>query len=328
MTLEILRHRSQVLQGNACGDPAERDLWVCLPPGYASSDARYPVLWCLTGFTGTPSMAVSGNRWAPGLADRLDGLIARGCPPVIVAIPDAFTRWGGSQYVNSGALGRYEDYVCDELVPFVEERFRASGSRGVFGKSSGGYGALRLAMRRPGLFSACACHSGDMAFALCYLPDFARCAARIAKAGSIERWVEQFERCEKKPGADHPAINTLAMAAAYSPEPGKPFGFALPFDLATGELIPAVWERWLAHDPVRMIEEPRHAAGLRALRTLFLDCGTDDEFQLHLGLRLFRRGLERLGIPHEVEEFPDDHRSISYRYDVSIPKLARALALA
>jgi enterochelin esterase family protein len=86
-----------------------------------------------------------------------------------------------------------------------------------------------------------------------------------------------------------------------------------------------VWQRWLAHDPVRMVGEPAHAEALRALRLLFLDCGTKDEYHLDCGLRLFRSRLDALGIPAVVEEFDDDHRSVSYRYDVSIPKLLQAL---
>ena len=325
MSIRIVRHESEVLLGNACADPAERDLWVYLPPGYDTAAARYPVLWCLTGFTGTGAMAVAGNRWAPGLADRLDRLIGEGCPPVIVALPDCFTRWGGSQYLNSSALGRYEDYLCDELIPFLDEQFRTLPARGVFGKSSGGYGAVRLPMRRPGLFQAAACHSGDMGFSFCYAPDFARCAARFAAAGSLEAWVERFERTEKKKSEDFAAINTLGMAAAYSPDPDKPYGIGLPFDLETCELDPDIWRRWKEHDPVEMVRTASCAGGLRDLRLLFLDCGSQDQFQLHLGLRLFRKRLDELGIAHEAEEFADDHSSVSYRYDVSVPKLAAAL---
>jgi enterochelin esterase family protein len=325
MAIHVLRHESRVLEGNPCGDPAARDVWVYTPPGYERSEERYPVLWCLTGFTGTGAMAVAGNRWAPGLADRMDRLVARGCPPAIVAFPDCFTRWGGSQYVNSAATGRYEDYLCDELVPFVESAFRASGARGVFGKSSGGYGAVRLAMRRPGLFRAAASHSGDMGFGFCYPQSFPATAAHIARAGSIEAWVRAFEAGEKKRSADFDAINTVAMAACYSPDPDAPFGVGLPFDLDTVAPRPAVWQRWLAHDPVRMVGEPAHAEALRALRLLFLDCGTKDEYHLDCGLRLFRSRLDALGIPAVVEEFDDDHRSVSYRYDVSIPKLLQAL---
>ena len=327
MSIRVLRHRSEVLRGNACGDPTERDLWVYLPPGYDDSDrsdARYPVLWCLTGFTGTGSMAIGGNRWAPGLPERLDGLIRNGCPPVIVAFPDCFTRWGGSQYLDSSATGPYERYLCDELVPFVDAQFR-TGAHGVFGKSSGGYGAIRLAMRRADVFHAAACHSGDMAFALCYVTDFAKCAARFADAGSMDAWVERFESGEKKKSADFAAINTIGMAAAYSPDPDKPYGFALPFDLENGEMIEDVWRRWRDHDPVVMIDNPACQDALRSQRLLFMDCGKNDQFQLHLGMRLMRKRLDALGIPYEAEEFEDDHRSISYRYDVSVPKLASAL---
>lgn len=293
------------------------------PPGYEESGESYPVLWCLIGFTGSGEMAVTGNHWSPGLAARLDRLIAEGCPPVIVAFPDCFTRWGGSQYVNSSAFGNYEDYVCDELVPFVEERYRVRpNSRGVVGKSSGGYGAVRLPMKRPGLFRAAASHSGDMGFAMVYTPGFPSTCARVAAAGSLAKWVETFESSEKR--GDHDVINTLAMAAAYSPDPDAEFGFALPFDLKTGELKPDIWRKWQDNDPVNMVDT--HQEGLKALDLLFLDCGSEDEFNIHLGLRLFVKRLSALGIDHEVEEFKDNHRSISYRYDVSIPKLARVLS--
>ena len=331
MSIRVLGHESSVLAGNVCGDPAARPLWVYLPPDYETSGLRYPVLWCLTGFTGAGEMAVTGNRWAPGLGARMDRLVADGCPPAIVAFPDCFTRWGGSQYCNSSALGPYEDYLCDELVPFLDGAVRTipdRSARGVFGKSSGGYGAIRLGMRRPQVFGALACHSGDMGFAFCYLPDFARCAARLAAAGGLEAWVEGFEKSEKKKGADFAAINTLGMAAAYSPNPDSPFGFDLPYDEETGELRPDVWERWRAHDPAVMIGDPACADALKSQKLVFLDCGDRDQFQLHLGMRLFVKRLEDLGIPHEAEEFDDDHSSVSYRYEVSIPKLARALAPA
>ncbi len=326
MPIRILEHQSRVLKGNPLGDPVRRELWVYLPPGF-DERRRYPVLWCLTGFTGTGSMAVIGNRWAPGLAERLDRLVAAGCPPVIVAFPDCFTRLGGSQYMNSAATGRYEDYLCDELIPFVDGSLPTlpfRDARGVLGKSSGGYGALRLGMRRPDLFAGVACHSGDMAFALCYQFGFARAAARIAKFRSLEAWLKEFEATEKKKTADFDAINTVAMASCYSPDPAQPLGIALPFDLESGELLHGVWARWREHDPVEMVRA--HADALRRMRLLFLDCGSDDEYQLHLGMRLFAKRCAELGIPCETQEFPDDHKSISYRYDVSVPKLARALA--
>ncbi len=329
MPLSILEHDSALLAGNPCGDPARRELWVYTPPGYEDDPARrYPVLWCLVGYSGTGANAVQGNRWSPGLAARLDRMIAeRRCAPVIVAFPDCFTRFGGSQYVNSAAQGPYEDYVCDELIPFVDANFRTlpdAAHRGVFGKSSGGYGALRLTMRRPGLFGAVVSHSGDAGFWFCYQPTFAATVAALAAAGGVERFVEKLESHEKK--HDFIAMGTLGMAACYSPDASQPFGFALPMDLETGALIPDVWERWKAFDPVEMVRETKHADALRSLKLLFLDCGSKDEWQHHLGLRLLAKRLDEAGVAYELEEFPDSHRSISYRYEVSLPKLARALS--
>jgi enterochelin esterase family protein len=115
-------------------------------------------------------------------------------------------------------------------------------------------------------------------------------------------------------------LNTVGMAACYSPDPDAPFGIGFPFDFDTGELIPDVWARWRANDPVEMASD-----ALNELDLLFLDCGTKDEWRLHLGLRLLRKRLDALGVSYEAEEFPDTHRSLNYRYDVSLSKLAAAL---
>src|SRR5262249_4842635 len=149
----------------------------------------------------------------------LERLYAAGMPPVIVVLPDCFTRFGGSQYLNSSATGRYEDYIVEEIVPFVDSRYRtiaAPEGRGVFGKSSGGSGRLVMGRRHADLFSAVACHSGDAYFDLCYRPDFPKAANAINKAGGLEAWMQAFEAKPKKEGSDHDAINVVAMAACYS----------------------------------------------------------------------------------------------------------------
>ena len=84
--------------------------------------------------------------------------------------------------------------------------------------------------------------------------------------------------------------------------------------------------RWKRFDPAEMVLEEQYRDALRGLRYLFLDCGTKDEWYLHCGLRLLQKRLVAAGIGFELEQFPDTHRSISYRYDVSLPKLAAALA--
>ncbi|OGR07886.1 MAG: hypothetical protein A2341_19430 [Deltaproteobacteria bacterium RIFOXYB12_FULL_58_9] len=326
MPFEILTFESRALRNNFAGDPHVREVWVYLPPSYATSNRRFPVLYCLPAFGSTGAQIAVGNPWSPGMVHRFDTVIGAGAPEVIAVFPNCFTRFGGSQYLNSVALGSYEDYVCDELVPFVDTKLRtlaSRDSRAVFGHSSGGYGALCLSMKRPEVFGAFACHSGDMGFAFCYVPDFANCADHLIRAGSIETWVERFDARAKKCGSDFDVVNVLAMAAAYSPNLELPHGLELPFDLGSGELSPQVWQRWQSHDPVNMAGG--HADALRSMRLAFFDCGTRDELHLHLGLQLMHRRLNEIGVPHELETFDDGHRSLGYRHDIVIPKLASAL---
>ena len=326
--VEVVEFESRVLRGNPAGDPHVRRVPVYLPPSYDASPARrYPVVFVLTGFTGRGRMLLNDGPWSPSLDDRLDALVAGGAPETIVVMPDCFTRFGGSQYMDSAATGRYETHVVSELVPWADAAYRtlaAREHRGVAGKSSGGYGALHLGMRHPDVFGALACHSGDMLFEYCYRPDFPRACSVLQEAGGVRRFLEAFEARPQKGKDDFLTLNILGMAACYSPEPDAEMGVGLPFDLATGLPREDVWSRWLAHDPLRRL--PAHADALRSLRLLWIDCGKRDEFHLHHGARAFARELDRLGIAHVHEEFDDGHMNVSYRYDRSLPALARALS--
>jgi S-formylglutathione hydrolase FrmB len=326
--VELVRFESAVLRGNAAGDPAVRRVPVYLPPSYDASPARrYPVLFVLTGFTGRGRMLLNDNAWSPALDDRLDALIAAGMPETIVVMPDCFTRVGGSQYMDSAATGRYETHVVEELVPWADRTWRTQAARehrGVVGKSSGGYGALHLAMEHPDVFGAVGCHSGDMLFEYCYQPDFPKACTVLQRAGGVRRFLEAFEAKPQKGKDDFLALNIVGMAACYSPEADAELGIGLPFDLGTGLPREDAWRRWLSHDPLRRL--PARADALRAMSLLWIDCGDQDEFHLHHGARAFARELQRLGIAHHHEEFADGHMNVSYRYDRSLPALARALA--
>src|SRR5207244_4105638 len=159
-----------------------------------------------------------------------------GCPPALVVFVDAWTSYGGSQFLDSPGVGNYHTYLCDEIVPFVDGRYRTlaeAAHRGITGKSSGGYGAMVTPMLRPDLF------------------------------GSID----------------------------------------LPFERETGQLRDDVWERWLAWDPVRMVDE--HADALRGLRAIYIDSGNHDQFFLDLGAAGFKRALERIGVTEVFFELFD-----------------------
>jgi S-formylglutathione hydrolase FrmB len=321
---------SAALRGNPLGDPHERPLWVYLPPGYdAEPSRRFPAIYLIQGMTGQLDMW--RNRFAfrptvPELVDRLFGEEA--CPPALVVFVDAWTSVGGSQFLDSPGTGRYHTYLCDEVVPFVDARYRTLAEpahRAVAGKSSGGYGAMMTPMLRPDLFGGLASHAGDALFELCYLPEFRDTARALRDSydGSYERFWEDFRsRPALSKPTDFPLVNTWAMAACYSAnEDGS---IELPFEVATGMLRADVWERWLACDPVRMA--PRHADALRGLRAVYLDAGTMDEWFLDLGAEAFRRELAALGVTDVFFElFDAKHGGIEYRYPIALRYLAERL---
>src|SRR4051794_24370678 len=185
---------SQALKGNMLGDPSVRTVDVYVPSGH---DGRgLPLLVVLAGFTGSGLSHTNWVGFRENLPERLDRLIGeQKMPPVVVAFPDCFTRLGGNQYVNSASVGAWEDFLLHEMLPAVEQRFGCGGPgrRGVFGKSSGGYGAVTHALRHPDIWAAAACHSRDMGFEICYLPDMPAGLRAPARPGeSIERrWVRK-----------------------------------------------------------------------------------------------------------------------------------------
>jgi S-formylglutathione hydrolase FrmB len=317
---------SQVLKDNMLGDPSARTVDVYVPSGH---DGRgLPLLVVLAGFTGSGLSHTNWVGFRENLPERLDRLIGeQQMPPVVVAFPDCFTRLGGNQYVNSASVGAWEDFLLREMLPAIEQRFGCGGPgrRGVFGKSSGGYGAITHALRHSDTWSAAACHSGDMGFELCYLPDMPAALRALAGVGnSIERWWQQLEAAQKHPEGAFRVFNVLAMAASYDPDPAQFLGLRLPVTFDTCEIIKERWANWLRHDPVVAIET--HADNLRRLKALYIDCGEKDQFNLVYGARRFVRRLTELGVSHRYDEFPDNHSGVDYRMDMSLPFLAAALS--
>jgi enterochelin esterase family protein len=288
------------------------------------------VIYWLAGFTGTGATLFQGGQWQPSLAERLDRLVAAGeMDEVIVVAPDCFTRLGGSQYIDSPATGRYETHLCRELIPEIDGRFRTAGTRagrGIGGKSSGGFGALVLAMRHPDLFAAVASHAGDAYFELSVLKDIPQVFRTLRRHGGVDGFLRHFDAAPVKRSEDITAMTMLACAAAYAPDGERPGSLALPFDLETGEIVAEVWRRFKVWDPVEMVAA--HAEALRSLLYVYVDAGTRDEHALDLGARVLVSRMRALGIAVVHEEFDDGHMGTAYRYEVSLPRMARVLARA
>lgn len=324
-TVHRLMLESKVLEGNLLGDPATRIVDVYVPHGHDGHGL--PLLADLVGFTAGGPAHTNWKNFGENVPERLDRLIASGAmAPCVVAFPDCFTKLGGNQYINSATMGRWADFLLEEAVPFVEKTFQCGGTerRGVFGKSSGGYGAIAHTLLYPDFWAASACHSGDMGFELCYLPEFPRLLRALArKGGSIGKWIDDFHAAKKTQNEDIHDLMTLAMCASYDPDVHAPYGIRLPVTMDTCELVPERWKNFTAWDPVEMVET--RAEGLKKLKALYIDCGETDQYNLIYGARRMHAALTRLDVPHTYEEFPDNHSAVDYRMDVSLPILAKAL---
>ena len=138
-----------------------RDVDVYLPTGYGTAvSTDYPVLYFLHGYPSTETQWLSGAQ-LPGVLDQL--IATRVVPPLIAVLPDgngqhsADAEWG-----DTGHGDRVETWLVDSVVPAIDVRYRTLGSshRGICGLSSGGFGAVNIAVHHPDRFSWAASFSG------------------------------------------------------------------------------------------------------------------------------------------------------------------------
>ncbi len=331
-TIERLVVESELLAGNPLGDPARRPLYVYLPPGVqrGAGATRLPSVYLIQGYFGQLDMWLGRNPLELTMIERLDAMFAAGeCPDAVIVLVDCWTKLGGSQFLNSTSTGRYLDYVCDEVVPFIDDAYPTTGegrNRGIAGKSSGGYGAMVVPMLRPDVFAAFASHAGDALFEACYLPEFPRVARALRDHfdGSYDVFFERFQNADPFDfGRYAGPLSVYGMACAYTPDPDRPGKGLLPMEIETGRIVEDVWARWLELDPVRMA--PRYADALKSMRRIYLDAGRGDEWFLDLGAQAFARELDRLGVQYTLDLFDGTHMGLQHRYPGAIRELVRAL---
>jgi hypothetical protein len=318
---------SEALRGNALGDPHERPLYVWEPE---DTSRRYPAVYVIQGMTGMVEMWFNTEPFNETYSTRIEQLQ----PEAVVVLVDAFTAVGGSQFLDSPGTGRYHTYLCEEIVPFVDDNhptLAAREHRGIQGKSSGGYGAMITPLLRPDLFGGLATHAGDALFEHCYARDFAPTARALREryGGSYDAFWKDF-RSDRPPFVSHDdevLVNTYAMAAAYSARADGTV--ELPFDVETGEAVPAIWDRWLELDPVRRARTAEGRAALRDLRAVWIDSGRSDQYYLELGAIAFNREVLAAGTPPDrvhFELFEGTHTGLTWRYPLALSFLAERLA--
>ena len=348
---------SALLADNPLGDPSGRAFDVWLPPGYDQNRGRgrgrrFPVLFSLAAYTNSGPGQTAWRAFGENLPERIDRLVAaESMAPCIIVFPDCFTSFGGNQYINSTAVGRYADYLTRELIPFIDAEFRTKPERehrGCFGKSSGGYGALIHGMKYARYWGAVASHAGDCGFDIIHRSDWAgvldtlaryrrggrgKTVARLNRRadenaqglddGRIRAFLNAMSENDAPSGSQIMCLMMLGLSATYDPDPAAPNQFRVPVDLDTGELIPKRWRQWLRHDPINLVG--RYADRLKQLKQVYIDCGWRDQYHMHYGNRQLSRALRSYGVRHRYEEFDGTHSGIDSRLDRSLPVLSRAV---
>lgn len=281
---------------NTGGENPNRKVSVYLPPGYEGSRERYPVIYYLHGFMGKDSIYAS-------MKNILDeGIRSKKIRPFIFVQADQYTLYEGSFYSNSSLTGNWEEFTAKELVGHIEKNYRTLAkreSRGIGGHSMGGYGAFKIGMLHPDVFSSIYALSPGL---LAFVKEFGPNSNSYREAANIKT-PEELKKTY------YPKV-LVAVARAWSPNPNKPpFYCDLPFSYDGDKMIvnQPVLEKWEANMPVYMVE--KYADNLRKLRAIKMDWGRNDASRFPVQIGMLSQRLENLGITHFAEEYIGDHNN-------------------
>jgi S-formylglutathione hydrolase len=295
-TVERIKVHGRSLDGNLSGESPDRGVTIYLPPSYAVEGARrYPVIYLLHGYSGTDETWTGRIANVPEIADRVFGSGA--ARDMIVVMPDANSIYRGSMYSNSVTSGNWEGYIADDLVAYVDAHYRTLAnrmSRGLAGHSMGGYGTMRIGMKRPDVFASI------YSLSACCLD--ANLSPRVDGFAAAEAIRTKEDLAAAGRGRGFGPLVWLAEAAAWSPNPkNPPFYFDLP--TKDGKLRPEIVAKWVANAPLAMLDQ--HVDHLKQMQAIAADVGDADT------LRAPNEALDRLltqfDIRHVFEIYEGDH---------------------
>lgn len=304
--VETIKVHGKSLEGNLEGDSPDREVFVYLPPSYATDAARrYPVVYLLHGY------GLTGARWMSfaNIAAASDKGIAAGATrEMIVVSPDAYSLYNGSMYSNSATTGDWEGYITEDLVGYIDSHYRTiadRASRGLGGHSMGGYGTLRIGMKHPDVFSALYPMSSCCLNANINPNPQQMAAYEALKSPEEAKANAQAKGKDKGKGKGGGfALTTLAQAAAWSPNPkNPPFYFDLP--VKDGQVQPDVVARWAANAPLAMVSQ--YVPQLKKYRAIALEVGLQDSL-LRTNQQMDAL-LTAQGVPHTFETYEGDHNN-------------------
>jgi len=291
---------------NDFGENPSRAVAVYLPPAYSESNQKYPVIYFLHGFMGNHQMLKP-------MVKLLDFAIATGkIRPFILVISDQKTTYDGSFYSNTGIYGNWEDFTSYDLVEYMDNTYRTIAkkeSRGITGHSMGGYGALKIAMHHPDIFSSVyALSPGALTIVREYGPN-STTYRELARIESMEELNKSYF-----------GKVIIAFAKSWSPNPNNPpFYCDIPFEYNNRELVvnQDVLELWYANMPLHMIDD--NLNNLKKLKAIKLDWGRNAGDRFTIQCEMFSQRLENVGINHFAEEYIGTHGNGIYTEEGRVP---------
>lgn len=291
IVVERVKVHGKALEGNLEGNAVERNVIVYLPPSYAANPKRrYPVVYALHGYS------IDNEKWSTEVKTprTIEGAFAAGAREMIVVLPDSRTVHNGSMYSSSMTTGDFETYVARDVVAYIDGRYRTVAtreSRGLAGHSMGGYGAVRIAMKHPDVFSAV------YAMSAC-------CLSPRGLPGQTEQLaaLENIKTREEAEKGGWPVRTTFASAAAWSPNPNNP-PFYLDLPTKDGVLQPQVLAKWAANAPLAMVDQ--YVGALRQYKAIAIDIGDKDG--LLAENTALHETLNRYGVAHTFQVYEGDH---------------------
>lgn len=321
VTVQHIRIYGEALVGNLQGNAVDREAIVFLPPGYKKDPhRRYPVVYALHGYS------IGAAQWTHEIhvPQTIEGAFAQGAKPMIVVLPDSKTLYGGSMYSGSVTTGNFERYVYHDVVHYMDAHYRTIPSRlarGLVGHSMGGYGALRIGMQHPEVFSSLYVMSA------CCLSPMGRRPPSPAMAQRMKALEKEVESVKTPADAAHLgffARAMLASAAAWSPDPEHP---PLYLDLPWKNGVPqaGVLAKWAANAPLAFMDQ--YIGNLRRYRAIGLDVGGQDGLRFDM-IRLHQI-LDSYGVKNSFEIYHGTHTShVAYRFQNHVlPFFSRNLCM-
>jgi len=298
------------LSNNLVGEPTERTISVYLPPSYASSEKRYPVIYYLPGYGDSD---VIGFR----LPGDMDSLIESGqVNEMVIVVASGDSKMGGSFYVNSPVTGNWEDHIVQDVVGYVDDNFRTlaqAEARGITGHSMGGFGALNIAMHHPDVFGAVYSMSPGLFDENGLAESFMFAQERL-----IQDFMDYETELASLPLEDAqrrmfaaPEEFSLAYGYAFAPNPDRqPPYFDYPYTEVDGQLVrdDRVWEKWESGFGGIEKEVVEYKDNLLKLKGIVVDYGIHDQNPwIPKGSEYYGEQLSAAGIPVSVESYNGNH---------------------